>query len=389
MMNRSRSFFVPSTGRRMSVLRFLATPVRLAVVAMSFSLLAAGASPVQAENAPFSVQYPLGAPIIIDTNAAYTVIPEKLGFWKDEGVEVHMTNVAGGVAAIQQIAAGRGDVTYSGSIVFFQADADSPEIGIRVVAAQAANMWNIFVPEGSAVKTIDDLKGKTIGVQSFSSASYMFGKAAVAASGLDPDKDVKWLVVGVSSQAAQAIQSGTVDAYASYFGPSGVVETKLGKKITPLPTPNDKIEGTLGFAMPERFIKEHPDVAVRFLRGVYKGMVFAAANPSAALQIYWDAVPQQRPRNKSVDEALKETLPNVVRRFEQAAQQDTDGYMNVVSVEGMQKSIDYMYKYGMIKKKLDASKVVQMDLSKKANDFDKDAIVEMAKNWKPEESKTK
>lgn len=363
---------------------------KIAGIAISLLMLSIGALPLaHAEKPTFTVQFPLGTPIIVDTNAPYTIIPKKLGFWKEEGIDVNVVHVAGGVASVQQMAVGRGDVTNTGTLVYLQAILNAPDIGLKIVAARGTNNWNTFVLEGSAITSMNDLKGKTIGVQSFSSGAYMFGKAALAASGLNPDTDVKWLAVGVSSQAAQAIQSGTVDAYASFFGPIEVVASKLGKKFVALPTPNDNVKGTGSMAMREQFTKDHPDIAVKFLRGVFKGMLFAATNPSAALQIYWDAVPQQRPRNKSVEEALKETLPNVTQLYRNAIVPDADGFMYVVPVESIQNTIDYLHRYGMIAEALDAKKIVEMKFAKEANAFDKQAIINMAKNWKPDDLKKK
>lgn len=49
----------------------------------------------------------------------------------------------------------------------------------------------------------------------------------------------------------------------------------------------------------------------------------------------------------------------------------------------IQKSIDFMAEYGLLKEKLDATKVADMSLSADANKFNKNAIREVARDWKP------
>ena len=57
-----------------------------------------------------------------------------------------------------------------------------------------------------------NLKGKRIGVFSMTSMRTFDGKAMVKAAGLDPDKDVSWVPVGIGAQAATALSRGDVDA---------------------------------------------------------------------------------------------------------------------------------------------------------------------------------
>lgn len=351
-------------------------------LAMVLSMLTGAATTAFAEDAA-NVTFAIGAPVLIDSTAPYASVPQTMKYWEEEGLTVNLQPTQGATASIQLLLAGRADITNGGSTSFYQAAAKSPEI--RVISLQAKNIWQITVPEDSSIKSIEALKGQVIGVQSFSSAAFLFGRAAVAASGLDPDADVKWLAVGVGSQAAQALRDGTVAAYATYDGPSGVIGTILGKSLVNLPTPLDEVPGMSGYATTEKFLKEHPDVVAKFLRGAYKGAIFAAANPAAALQIQWQTYPEQKPRGMSTEEAIKTALAGVETRYKSGAEPGPTGLLGDIPMDDVQQSIDFMLKYGVIKEKLEASKVVDTSLNKEANDFDAEPIREAAKNWKPAE----
>lgn len=350
-------------------------------VALTLSAILSGTAFAE-DTAKSTVTFAIGAPVLIDSTAPYAAVPKAMNYWKDQGLTVNLQPTQGATASMQLLLAGRADITNGGSTSFYQAAAKSPEI--RVISLQAKNIWQITVLDGSSVKSIDDLKGKVIGVQSFSSASYLFGRAAVAASGLNPDADVKWLAVGVGSQAAQALKTDIVAAYATYDGPSGVIGSILGTKLLNLPTPLDQVPGLAGYATTATFLKEHPDLVTKFLKGAYEGAVFAAANPSAALQIQWQTYPEQKPRDKSTEEAVKGALPGVETRYVSGAEPGPTGRIGDIPIDGVQKSIDFMFKYGVIKEKLDASKVTDLSLNRKANEFGIEAVRASAKNWKPD-----
>lgn len=360
---------------------FKSVGIKAAVKLAAISAVAFGLSACWPSEEPGSLTFAIGAPVLLDSTAPYASVPEALKYWEDQGLDVGLQPTQGATASVQLLLGGRADIINGGTASFYQAATKSPEI--RVISLQTKNIWQITVLEDSPIKSIDELKGKTIGVQSLSSASYLFGRAAIGASGISADSDVRWLAIGVGNQAAQALKDGTVAAYATYDGPSGVVGSVLHKKMINLPTPLDEIQGLLGIATTETFLEEHPDLVVKFLKGVHQGAVFAAANPGAALRIQWAAYPEQKPREMAADEAIEAALPGVEARYKSAAEPGSSGLLGDVPINDVQKSIDFMVQYGILEGSLEASKVVDMSANTDANKFDADAIKKQAKDWKP------
>lgn len=62
----------------------------------------------------------------------------------------------------------------------------------------------------STVDGPEDLKGKTIGIPDYGTSSDYWAKKAVASAGLDPEKDVKYALIPLSTME-EALRQGTID----------------------------------------------------------------------------------------------------------------------------------------------------------------------------------
>lgn len=82
------------------------------------------------------------------------------------------------------------------------------------------------VKEDSPIRTLADLKGKTLAINGFKSDVELTQRRAVVKGGLDPDKDVKFAVVGFPNMAT-AVRSGLVDVAVLPL-PFGYNEMKQG-----------------------------------------------------------------------------------------------------------------------------------------------------------------
>lgn len=139
-------------------------------------------------------------------------ITEQLGYFKDEGLNVKISDFKGGSAALRAVVGGSADVVsgaYEHTINMaargqkFQAfvlQGRAPQISIGVSTAKVPNY-----------KSPKDLKGLKIGVSAPGSSTNMFANYVLEKGGLGP-KDVSFVGIGTGSAAMAAIQSGQVDA---------------------------------------------------------------------------------------------------------------------------------------------------------------------------------
>lgn len=140
-------------------------------------------------------------------------IAEQLGYFKDEGLSIKISDFAGGAVALRAVVGGSADVVsgaYEHTIslqskkqIFqaFVAQGRLPQIAFGVSSAKAGQ-----------IKSFKDLKGLKVGVSAPGSSTHNLVKQLLTKGGLDPNKDVSVVGVGLGAQAFAAIKSGQIDA---------------------------------------------------------------------------------------------------------------------------------------------------------------------------------
>jgi NitT/TauT family transport system substrate-binding protein len=154
--------------------------------------------------------------IAVGGKAAFYYLPltisEQLGYFKAEGVDVEISDFAGGSRALQAVVGGSADVV-SGAYE-------------HTINLQAKNqMFQSFVLQGRApqiamgvsakampgYRGVADLKGRKIGVTAPGSSTNMVANLVLSRAGLKAS-DVSFIGVGTSSGALAALRSGQLDA---------------------------------------------------------------------------------------------------------------------------------------------------------------------------------
>jgi NitT/TauT family transport system substrate-binding protein len=140
-------------------------------------------------------------------------IAERQGYFKDEGLNVKISDFAGGSVALRAVVGGSADVVsgaYEHTISLqskkqyfqaFVAQGRLPQIAFGVATAKAGS-----------VKSFKDLKGLKIGVSAPGSSTHNLVKQLLTKGGLDPNKDASIVGVGLGAQAFAALKSGQIDA---------------------------------------------------------------------------------------------------------------------------------------------------------------------------------
>ena len=128
------------------------------------------------------------------------------------------------------------------------------------------------------INSIADLKGKTIGVSSGTSAEIILN-LALASAGLTQD-DVTLTEMDANGMVT-AMVSGGVDACATWSPSTMTIANALGDKALTLATNNDYVDQVTfpsSFITTEKFASENHDVLVRFSRALLKAQDYRAAN---------------------------------------------------------------------------------------------------------------
>jgi NitT/TauT family transport system substrate-binding protein len=142
-------------------------------------------------------------------------IAEQLGYFKAEGLEVEISDFAGGSQALQALIGGSADVVSGAFEHTINMQAKGQFIREFVMQGRAPQIvMGINIKNIPNYKGVADLKGKKIGVTAPGSSTNMMVNFVLAKAGLKPS-DVSIVGVGAGSGAVSAFKSGQIDAIAN------------------------------------------------------------------------------------------------------------------------------------------------------------------------------
>ncbi len=195
-------------------------------------------------------------------------IADQLGYFRAEGLEVEISDFAGGARALQAVVGGSADVVsgaYEHTInlqnkgQMFQAfvlQGRAPQIALGVSTKTLPNY-----------RSVADLRGKKIGVTAPGSSTNMMANLVLARAGLKAT-DVSFIGVGTSAGALAALRSGQIDAMSNIDPVMTMLEQKGDVRIV---VDTRTLKGTravFGGPMPAGclyapmgFLQKHPNTA--------------------------------------------------------------------------------------------------------------------------------
>jgi NitT/TauT family transport system substrate-binding protein len=165
-----------------------------------------------------------------------------------------------------------------------QVDAGDPVV---VLAGIHVGCFELFATD--RIRTVRDLKGKTVSVTELGSGRHLFLVAALGYIGLDSRKDVNF-VTHSPAESAKLLAEGTIDAYQAF---AEEVQELRAKKIG-----RSVLSGTLdrpwsqyfccGLAANKEFVRKHPVATKRALRAMLKASSICALEPDRAARVLVD-----------------------------------------------------------------------------------------------------
>jgi NitT/TauT family transport system substrate-binding protein len=248
-----------------------------------------------------------------------------------------------------------------------------------------ASVWQVIVPADSPVKSLADLKGKTVGVGAMTWANIPTTKAMLKNAGLDTNKDVTLLAVGVGGPAYQAFNNGEVDALNLYDTAHAQLELS-GTKIRRLPLP-DEYTGlfSTGFITHADTIKNSPEVLTGFGRALTKGIVACFANPEACVKAYYNNNPAKKPKPEDEAKAVAKSVAILKARGASylAFADDKNAMFGSYPDNAFSNYIKVLHAQGGLETQdIPVEKLFTNQFVDAFNDFDKDGLRAEAKQWK-------
>ena len=132
----------------------------------------------------------------------------RLGYFKDEGLEIEIVDTGTGPKGIQALIGGSADVTagaYEHTIQMQPKGLDLQCFGL--FGRSGGTVLGILKNKSRPSATVKDLKGQVIGVSAPGSSTHNFLNAVLGENGMKPD-DISILAVGNAAGAVAAARSG-------------------------------------------------------------------------------------------------------------------------------------------------------------------------------------
>lgn len=208
-------------------------------------------------------------------SAAIYVTAEKMGYFKEMGLEVETIQFQSGPPEIAAMASGDIQICQIGHGAHALCAEGQADI-FQIVSTSLADA--IIGNKEKGINSIEDLKGKRVATSAGTSAEAIFN-IALEEKGLSTD-DVETVEMDTNGMVS-AMVSGSVDACATWAPNNKIIEKQLGDNAVILATNEDYIDKVTfpdSFATTKEYAEKNHDVLVRFTRAIQKAMDYRAAN---------------------------------------------------------------------------------------------------------------
>ena len=199
-------------------------------------------------------------------------------FFKQEGIEAEIIRMNPNVATMALVS---GDIDYStlmGSVI----GANLKGAKLKMIAC-SQDRTPLSLVGKAAIKSVKELKGKTIGVGSYGSTPDIIARMVVKHYGVDPETEIKMLALGSDSARLTALKEGVVDAII-VAPPVDFEGKKMGFNI--LSRAGDILRFPYnGLGTSVEKITERPDGVKRVIRAVVRANGLIRRNREGAIQV--------------------------------------------------------------------------------------------------------
>ena len=132
------------------------------------------------------------------------------GFFKDEGLDVTLVKCEWGNYK-DVLALGGFDITHH--LVMYFLKPIEQGLDVKFLGGIHRGCLRVQTATGSSIHSVEDLRGKRIGVPGMGTPPFIFANRVLNAHGIDPGKEITWLVFP-AGELGLALQKGQVDAVA-------------------------------------------------------------------------------------------------------------------------------------------------------------------------------
>jgi len=210
------------------------------------------------------------------------------GIFKEEGLEPELVKCSWANYK-DNLALGSYDITHH--LVMYFLKPIEQGLDVRFLAGVHTGCLRVQTGVNSPIHTIQDLKGKRIGVPGMGTPPFVFANRVFGTHGVDAGKDITWKVYP-AGELGLALRKGEVDAVAN-AEPIGTLLIAQGtaRNVEGMDEAVDEpyaSEYCCEIIANGKWIDANPDTAARATRAILRGAKWVQENPKAAAQLAVD-----------------------------------------------------------------------------------------------------
>ena len=207
------------------------------------------------------------------------------GFFKQQGLSVEPILIRGGPAAIAALVSGEVDfAAIGGAQAVFRSRARGLDISI---VGCTSSTTNYILLGNKQTRTVEDLKGKPIGITGAGTYSEFAVKTFLKKNNINPDKDVVLRAIGGTVLRAAAIEKGIIAA-APFSTEDAVRLMKAGYGVISNMNESLGIPQNILVSRNET-LEKMPETSKRMLKAYIQGIQLAKFNKKEAIKAGYDA----------------------------------------------------------------------------------------------------
>jgi NitT/TauT family transport system substrate-binding protein len=202
------------------------------------------------------------------------------GFFKEEGLEPELVK-CNWATYKDALALGSYDITHH--LVMYFLKPIEQGLDVRFLAGIHRGCLRVQAGVNTNIHTIQDLKGKRIGVPGMGTPPFVFANRVFGTHGIDAGKDITWKVFP-AGELGLAIDKGEVDAVcnAEPIGSLLIAEEKVRNIADQIVDEPYNKEYCCEIIANGKWVDANPDRAARATRALLKGAKWVETNPRAA-----------------------------------------------------------------------------------------------------------
>ena len=276
------------------------------------------------------------------------LVGKELGYFDQEGIDMHVTHVGGGAKAMAALMGGDVQVILAVPSSVFQARAQGPDVMIFgavfsqigsnfVMSKDWANKHGVTdsTPYPEKLKA---MKGAVIGVNTSGSGADQVVRFLAKEAKLDPERDMTISAVGTGDVMIASLARGVIQGFlqGSPVGENAIMSHGAMMYINTVKGEVPALDGFLYMSSVAResWLKSNPDVAVRYTRAMQKALdaihdpaltnkardaIHAAYHDKTDRELFnttWAAHVGAFPKNSTITEAMIQQIVSFTKEFE-------------------------------------------------------------------------